>query len=38
MIGKFIAKSLLLDYLKAHDIVAKRSKVGINFEYEGWVR
>lgn len=36
MTAKSIAKKLLLDYLKAQGIAAKRSKVGANFEYEGW--
>lgn len=36
MTKKSVAKNLLLDYLKANGIVAKRSKVGVNFEYEGW--
>ncbi len=36
MTRKSIAKNLLLEYLKAHGIAAKRSKVGVNFEYEGW--
>lgn len=31
-----MAKNLLLEYLKAHGIAAKRSKVGVNFEHEGW--
>lgn len=36
MTRKSIAKSLLLDYLKANDLTAKRTKVGVNFVYEGW--
>lgn len=30
------AKQLLLSYLEAHELNAKRSKVGINFQFEGW--
>ena len=33
---KLIARNLLLDYLKGHGLKAGRSKVGVNFEYEGW--
>lgn len=33
---KNIAKSLVLDYLKDHGVEARRTKVGINFEYDGW--
>lgn len=33
---KNIAKSLVLDYLKDHGVDARRTKVGINFEYDGW--
>lgn len=33
---KSVAKNLLLEYLKANGIAAKRSKVGVNFVYEGW--
>lgn len=36
MSAKTTAKHLLIDYLKAHGLTAKRSKVGINFDYEGW--
>lgn len=33
---KNVAKSLTLAYLKAHGIAARNSKVGVNFEYDGW--
>lgn len=36
MSGKSMAKQLLLDFLKTRQITAKRSKVGVNFVYEGW--
>lgn len=36
MTSKSIAKNLLLEHLKAKGITAKRSKVGVNFVYEGW--
>ena len=36
MTRKPIAKNLLLEYLKERGLVAKRSKVGVNFEFEGW--
>ena len=31
-----VAKSVTLAYLKAHGIAARNSKVGVNFEYDGW--
>ena len=33
---KNTAKDLVLAYLKEHGMEARRSKVGINFEVEGW--
>ena len=36
MSRKDTAKSLVLAYLKEHGIGARKTKVGINFEYEGW--
>ena len=36
MRAKVTAKQLLLEYLKTQGLVAKRSKVGVNFDYEGW--
>ena len=33
---KDTAKSLVLAYLKNHGVEARRTKVGINFECEGW--
>jgi len=33
---KNVAKSLTLAYLKTHGIAARNSKVGVNFEYDGW--
>lgn len=33
---KNIAKNMVLAYLKAQGITARSSKVGINFEYDGW--
>lgn len=36
MSKKLVARQLLLSYLGDHGIVTKRSKVGINFQYEGW--
>lgn len=36
MSTKVTAKHLLLEYLKTHGLTAKRSKVGVNFDYEGW--
>ena len=33
---KDTAKSLVLTYLKEHGVEARRTKVGINFECEGW--
>ena len=33
---KNVAKGLTLAYLKAHGITARNSKVGVNFEHEGW--
>jgi hypothetical protein len=35
-VRKNVAKSVVLAYLKAHGIAARNSKVGVNFEYEGW--
>ena len=31
-----MAKNVVLSYLKEHGIAARNSKVGVNFEYEGW--
>ena len=36
MTRKNTAKSLMLTFLKEQGIEARRSKVGINFDYEGW--
>lgn len=33
---KNIAKNMVLAYLKAQGITARSSKVGINYEYDGW--
>lgn len=33
---KNIAKNMVLAYLKAQGITARSTKVGINFEYDGW--
>lgn len=33
---KNIAKNMVLAYLKAQGITARSSKVGINFEFDGW--
>ncbi len=33
---KLTAKDLLLTYLEANGIETSRSKVGLNFRYEGW--
>lgn len=33
---KDTAKNLVLAYLKEHGVEARRTKVGINFECEGW--
>ena len=33
---KLTAKDLLLAYLEANGIETSRSKVGLNFRYEGW--
>ena len=33
---KNIAKSLVLAYLKEHGIAARNSKIGVNFDYDGW--
>lgn len=33
---KNTAKNLLLGYLKEQGIAARNSKVGVNFEYDGW--
>ena len=33
---KNVAKSMLLAYLKSEGITARNSKVGVNFEYDGW--
>ena len=33
---KDTAKSLMLAYLKDHGVEARRTKVGINFECDGW--
>lgn len=35
-VKKIRAKNLVLNYLKEHEIQASASKVGVNFEYEGW--
>ena len=35
-VRKNIAKNLALAYLKDRGIVARNSKVGLNFEYDGW--
>ena len=36
MSARTTAKHLLLEYLKVQGLAAKRSKVGVNFDYEGW--
>ena len=36
MSRKSTSKQLLLEYLKANGMAAKRSKVGVNFDFEGW--
>ncbi len=33
---KNIAKNLALAYLKERGIVARNSKIGLNFQYDGW--
>lgn len=33
---KLTAKSLTLSWLKAHEIAARNTKVGLNFNYDGW--
>ncbi len=33
---KLTAKSLTLSWLKAHEVAARNTKVGLNFNYEGW--
>ena len=35
-VRKNVAKNVVLAYLKAQGIAARNSKVGLNFEYEGW--
>ena len=35
-VKKFTAKSLTLSWLKAHEVTARNTKVGLNFNYEGW--
>ena len=35
-VRKNVAKNVVLAYLKTQGIVARNSKVGVNFEYEGW--
>ena len=35
-VRKNVAKNAVLAYLKAQGIAARNSKVGVNFEYEGW--
>lgn len=34
--GKNTVKNLILAYLKDKGVEARKSKVGINFEYDGW--
>lgn len=34
--GKSIAKNLVVQWLKQHEVKARNSKVGVNFVYEGW--
>jgi hypothetical protein len=35
-VRKNIAKNLVLAYLKEQGIAARNSRVGLNFEYDGW--
>lgn len=35
-VKKFTAKNLTLSWLKSHEVVARATKVGVNFSYEGW--
>ncbi|MBO6026230.1 MAG: YbjN domain-containing protein [Bacteroidales bacterium] len=35
-VRKNVAKNVALAYLKAHGIAARNTKVGVNFEYDGW--
>jgi hypothetical protein len=33
---KLTAKNLTLSWLKAHEVAARNTKVGVNFTYDGW--
>ena len=33
---KLTAKSMTLSWLKTHEVAARNTKVGLNFNYEGW--